>query len=139
MRTVNMIIGALFVIAGVVMIAGFSGITFLSVAFVLGILFMAAGIFGCLSYRSYREDSVDKTWVLVDGMTTFVLGFLMRFVFDSTSACSAALSTCKCLTKFLFVGPKVCLGLLSDSTSRWTPLPSAMGLSLPTALGTFTR
>ena len=38
-----------------------------------------------------------------------------------------------------FVGPKVCLGLLSDSTSRWTPLPSAMGLSLPTALGTFTR
>ena len=60
-----------FVIAGIVMIAGFSGITFLSVAFVLGILFMAAGIFGCLSYRSYREDSVDKTWVLVDGMTTF--------------------------------------------------------------------
>ncbi|MEE0796424.1 MAG: DUF308 domain-containing protein, partial [Anaerovoracaceae bacterium] len=77
MRTVNMVIGALFMIAGIVMIAGFSGITFLSVAFVLGILFMLAGIFGCLSYRSYREDSVDKTWVLVDGMTTFVLGFLI--------------------------------------------------------------
>ena len=77
MRTVNMIMGALFVVAGIVMIAGFSGITFLSVAFVLGILFMLAGIFGCLSYRSYREDSKDKTWVLVDGTTTFVLGFLI--------------------------------------------------------------
>ena len=27
--------------------------------------------------------------------------------------------------RFLFVGPRVCLRLPSDSTSRWTPLPSA--------------
>lgn len=27
--------------------------------------------------------------------------------------------------RFLFVRPRVCIRLLSDSTSRWTPLPSA--------------
>ena len=60
MRSLNMIIGALFVIAGVAMIAGFNGITFLSVAFVIGLLFMVAGVLGCMSYKSNREDSVDK-------------------------------------------------------------------------------
>ena len=39
-----MIIGGLFVACGIIMIAGFNGITFLSVAFVLGLLFMIAGI-----------------------------------------------------------------------------------------------
>ncbi len=77
MRSLNMIIGALFVIAGVAMIAGFNGITFLSVAFVIGLLFMVAGVLGCMSYKSNREDSVDSTWVVVDGATTFVLGFLI--------------------------------------------------------------
>ena len=72
-----MIIGGLFVACGIIMIAGFNGITFLSVAFVLGLLFMIAGIMGCMSYRSNREDSVDSTWVVVDGATTFVLGFLI--------------------------------------------------------------
>jgi len=28
------------------------------------------------------------------------------------------------LMRFLFVGPAFCLRLPSDSTSRWTPLPS---------------
>ena len=40
--------------------------------------------------------------------------------------------------RFLFVRPTVCLRLLSDSTSRWTPLPLAIGLALPPAFGTFT-
>ena len=57
MRSLNMIIGGLFVACGIIMIAGFNGITFLSVAFVLGLLFMIAGIMGCMSYRSNREDS----------------------------------------------------------------------------------
>lgn len=77
MRSLNMIIGGLFVACGIIMIARFNGITFLSVAFVLGLLFMIAGIMGCMSYRSNREDSVDSTWVVVDGATTFVLGFLI--------------------------------------------------------------
>lgn len=74
-----MIMGILFMGAGIFMIAMSGGATFLSVAFVLGIMFMLAGILECLSYRSYRGDQEDKTWVLVDGLTTFVLGFLIIF------------------------------------------------------------
>ena len=54
------------------------------------------------------------------------------------SSCSADSPTLVCLMRFLFVGPTVCLGLLSDSASRRTPLPPAMRLALPPALGTFT-
>ena len=54
------------------------------------------------------------------------------------SSCLADLPTLVCLMRFLFVGPTVCLGLLSDPASRRTPLPLAMRLALPPALGTFT-
>ena len=54
------------------------------------------------------------------------------------SSCLADLPTLVCLMRFLFVGPTVCLGLLSDPASRRTPLPPAMRLALPPALGTFT-
>ena len=37
--------------------------------------------------------------------------------------------------KFLYVGPDVCLRLPSDSTSRWTPLPSAVAFPLLGWLG----
>jgi len=43
------------------------------------------------------------------------------------------------LMQFLFVRPVVCLKLSSDSTSRWTPLLSAMHLALPPVLETFTH
>lgn len=77
MRTLNMFMGALFVAAGIFMIAGAGGITFLSVAFILGLLFMVGGICECFSYKSYRGDDEDRKWVLIDGMTTFALGFLI--------------------------------------------------------------
>ena len=35
--------------------------------------------------------------------------------------------------RFMFFGPEVCLGLPSDSTSRWTPLPSATATAAFTA------
>ena len=54
------------------------------------------------------------------------------------SSCPADLPTLECLMRFLFVGPTVCRGLPSDSASRRTPLPLAMRLALPPALGTFT-
>lgn len=79
MRTLNMFMGALFVAAGIFMIAGGGGITFLSVAFVLGLLFMVGGVCEALSYKSYAGDDEDRKWVLIDGMTTFVLGFLIIF------------------------------------------------------------
>jgi hypothetical protein len=47
---------------------------------------------------------------------------------------------------FLFVRPEVCpwlvcshIRLPSDSTSQWTPLPSAIPFPLPGWFGTFTR
>src|SRR5690606_25191342 len=51
------------------------------------------------------------------------------------SLCHASSSHAICLMMFVFLGPKVCLQLPSDSTSRWTPLLLASGwpLQAPTA------
>lgn len=53
------------------------GITFTSVAFVVGLLFVIGGVVECLSYSSYRGDEEDRRWILIDGMTTFLLGGLI--------------------------------------------------------------
>ena len=62
--------------AGIYLIAN-GGIMFMSVAFIIGILFILGGIVECLSYNSYRGDEDDRTWILIDGMTTFLLGGLI--------------------------------------------------------------
>ena len=69
-----MLTGILFM--GVFLIAN-SGITFLSVAFPTGLAFMIAGVVECLSYSSYRGDNEERTWILIDGTTTFMLGALI--------------------------------------------------------------
>ena len=46
---------------------------FLSVAFPTGLVFMIAGVVECLSYSSYRGDNEERTWILIDGTTTFML------------------------------------------------------------------
>ncbi len=71
-----MLTGILYMGAGIYLIAH-GGITFMSVAFVVGILFAFGGIVECLSYNSYRGDEDDRTWILIDGMTTFLLGGLI--------------------------------------------------------------
>lgn len=71
-----MLTGILFMGAGIYLIAN-GGITFMSVAFIIGILFIFGGIVECLSYNSYRGDEDDRTWILIDGMTTFLLGGLI--------------------------------------------------------------
>lgn len=76
MRILTMLTGILFMGAGIYLIAN-GGITFMSVAFVIGILFILGGIVECLSYSSYRGDEDDRTWILIDGMTTFLLGGLI--------------------------------------------------------------
>jgi len=77
-RTLNMIMGGLFVLAGLFMIFN-GGITFLSVAFVIGLLFILAGAIECLSYKSYRGVEEDNKWVLIDGLVMFILGILIIF------------------------------------------------------------
>jgi uncharacterized membrane protein HdeD (DUF308 family) len=73
-----MIMGGLFILGGFFMIFN-SGITFLSVAFVIGLLFIIAGLLECLSYRSYRGVEEDNKWVLIDGLVMFILGILIIF------------------------------------------------------------
>ena len=70
--------GGLFVLAGLFMIFN-GGITFLSVAFVIGLLFILAGAIECLSYKSYRGVEEDNKWVLIDGLVMFILGILIIF------------------------------------------------------------
>ena len=76
MRILTMLTGVLFIGAGIFLVAN-GGVTFLSVAFVVGVKFVIAGIVECLSYNSYRGDNVEKSWILNDGLTTFVLGVLI--------------------------------------------------------------
>ena len=71
-----MLTGILFMGAGIFLIAN-SGITFLSAAFPTGLAFMIAGVVECLSYSSYRGDNEERTWILIDGTTTFMLGALI--------------------------------------------------------------
>ena len=76
MRILTMLTGVLFIGAGIFLVAN-GGVTFLSVAFVVGVMFVIAGIVECLSYNSYRGDNVEQSWILNDGLTTFVLGVLI--------------------------------------------------------------
>lgn len=76
MRIITMLTGVLFMGAGIYLVAN-GGITFMSVAFVIGILFVFGGIVECLSYNSYRGDEEGRKWILIDGMTTFLLGGLI--------------------------------------------------------------
>jgi len=51
-----------------------------------------------------------------------------------TLSCLADSSNCaEPYMRFMSFGPEVCLGLPSDSTSRWTPLPSATATAAFTA------
>ena len=76
MRILTMFTGVLFIGTGIFLVAN-EGVTFLSVAFIVGLIFVLAGIFECLSYNSYRGDNVERSWILNDGLTTFVLGGLI--------------------------------------------------------------
>lgn len=83
MRILTVITGLLFISCGGFLIAK-EGITFISVAFVVGVLFIVAGIVEVLSHSAYRGDGEDRTWVLIDGLTTFALGSLI--ILDKISA-----------------------------------------------------
>ena len=68
--------GVLLVIAGILMIAN-EVITFISVAFVVGLLFIIAGIAEVISCNSYRGDEGDRAWVLIDGLIMLAIGILI--------------------------------------------------------------
>ena len=76
MRIITMMIGALFTITGIYLVAN-GGLTFMSVAFIVGLVFVVAGIVVCLSYSGYRGEDEAKSWILIDGTSTFMLGVLI--------------------------------------------------------------
>lgn len=76
MRTLNMLMGVLLVIAGIFMIAN-EGITFISFAFVIGLLLIVAGVAESISCNSYRGDEGDRAWVLIDGLIMLAMGVLI--------------------------------------------------------------
>ena len=76
MRFLTVVTGILFVAGGGYLVAQ-EGVTFLSVAFAVGIMFMVAGLIEVLSHSAYRGEGEDRTWILIDGLTTFVLGALI--------------------------------------------------------------
>ena len=78
MRIITILTGIIFVAGGLFLIAE-EGISFMSVAFLVGALFVIAGIFECLSYSSYRGERESRTWILTDGFITIILGALIIF------------------------------------------------------------
>ena len=83
MRFLTVVTGILFIIGGVYIVA-MEGITFLSVAFLVGVLFMVAGTVEVLSHSAHRGEGEEGTWILIDGLTTFALGALI--LLDKISA-----------------------------------------------------
>ncbi|MBR3259976.1 MAG: DUF308 domain-containing protein, partial [Firmicutes bacterium] len=73
MRFLTIITGIFFIAGGVYLVSQ-EGITFLSVAFIVGILFLVAGLIEVISHNAYRGDEDAGSWVLIDGLTTFTLG-----------------------------------------------------------------
>ena len=76
MRFLTIVTGILFMAGGVYLVTQ-EGITFLSIAFAVGIMFLIAGLIEVISHNSFRGDEDAGTWVLIDGLTTFVLGALI--------------------------------------------------------------
>ena len=77
MRIVTIASGVVLIALGGYLIANES-LTFISVAFIIGLLFMVCGVVEVLSHSAYRgADGESKAWVLIDGLTTFSLGMLI--------------------------------------------------------------
>lgn len=76
MRIITMMMGILFTVTGIYLVAN-GGLTFMSVAFIVGLVFVVAGIVECLSYSGYRGEDEVKSWILIDGTCTFMLGVLI--------------------------------------------------------------
>ena len=64
LRILTMLTGILYMGAGIYLIAN-GGITFMSVAFIIGVLFVFGGIVEFHYKNSYRGDEVDRKWIFV--------------------------------------------------------------------------
>ncbi|MCI5688416.1 MAG: DUF308 domain-containing protein [Emergencia sp.] len=76
MRIITVIAGILLTFLGVFSIAN-AGLSFLSLAFPIGITLMLVGLVECFVYKRIRNDVDAGHWVLIDGLTTFILGIVV--------------------------------------------------------------
>ena len=76
MRIVTIAAGILFTLFGVFCIAN-AGLSFMSMAFPIGIILIIVGIFECISYRKSLDNNEEKHWLLTEGLTTFILGVVV--------------------------------------------------------------
>lgn len=76
MKFFTIITGGIFAFVGVFALVN-SGLSFMSIAFPIGIVLLFVGLIQCLSYRSSRGDAESVHWMLIEGLTTFFLGVVV--------------------------------------------------------------
>ena len=83
----------------------------------------------CFSLTHVRETSHGKANIF-HSISLHHLHLCVRVVYWASS-CAADLPRISCLMMFVFLRAELCIRLPSDSTSPWTPLPSASGWQRP--------
>ncbi|MGF6375783.1 uncharacterized membrane protein HdeD (DUF308 family) [Clostridiales Family XIII bacterium PM5-7] len=76
MRILTIIVGALLTIAGIFSL-GNAGLSFISLAFPIGIVLMITGLVECVAYKRMIETPEERHWILTEGLTTFILGVVV--------------------------------------------------------------
>lgn len=76
MRIITIAAGILLTLLGVFSIAN-AGLSFLSLAFPIGVCLIIVGMVECFVYKRIREDVDAGHWVLIEGLTTFILGVVV--------------------------------------------------------------
>ena len=75
MRVFTMIAGLILTGLGVFCIAE-AGLSFLAVAFPVGLVMMFVGFIECLAYKKVAETEERKHFIFIDGLTTFFIGIV---------------------------------------------------------------
>ena len=76
MRILTIGVGILLTLLGIFCIAN-AGLAFISMAFPIGIVLIIVGMVECFSYKKSLENEEEKHWLLIEGMTAFILGIVV--------------------------------------------------------------
>ncbi|MBK5245970.1 MAG: DUF308 domain-containing protein [Peptostreptococcaceae bacterium] len=76
MRILTIISGLLMMLAGVWCFAN-PGASFMSLAFILGIVMIIAGLTGAVNYFTEKNRNAEAGWVIAESILTFILGCIV--------------------------------------------------------------
>lgn len=76
MRILTIIAGILLTILGVFSVAN-AGLSFLSLAFPIGVVLVIVGMVECFAYKRTMLGEENRHWILIEGLTTFILGIVV--------------------------------------------------------------